>query len=77
MSTLFIAMLHTYLSMGVVVWDLIIAGNGALAGLIAITGAHPGGYSWQPVVAGRCCLADGCQLALSPRSWLPWPSGWG
>ena len=28
-STLFVSMLHQYLSLGVVVWDLIIAGGGA------------------------------------------------
>lgn len=31
-------MAHNYFSLGVVVWDLIIAGNGALAGLVSITG---------------------------------------
>lgn len=32
-------MAYQYFTLGVVVWDLIIAGNGALAGLVAITGA--------------------------------------
>ena len=38
LSCLFIAMAHNYFSLGVIVWDLIIAGNGALAGLVSITG---------------------------------------
>jgi Amt family ammonium transporter len=38
LATLFIAMAHNYFSLGVVIWDLIIAGNGALAGLVSITG---------------------------------------
>eukprot|EP00887_Chlorella_sp_A99_P007406 scaffold2.g7406.t1 len=51
-STLFMAMLHTYLSIGVVVWDLIIAGNGALAGLVAITGPCAFVPTWAALVIG-------------------------
>ena len=36
--TLFTSMIHQYMTLGVPVWDLIIAGNGALAGLVGITG---------------------------------------
>ena len=35
-------MLSSAMLQGVVVWDLIIAGNGALAGLVAITGVCGG-----------------------------------
>jgi ammonia channel protein AmtB len=35
--TLFTSMIHQYMTLGVPVWDLIIAGNGALAGLVGIT----------------------------------------
>lgn len=51
-SCLFIAMLHNYLSLGVVVWDLIIAGNGALAGLVAITGNCNVVQTWAAFVIG-------------------------
>jgi hypothetical protein len=32
-------MVHQYISLGVVTWDLINAGNGALGGLVSITGS--------------------------------------
>lgn len=51
-STLFVAMLHTYGSLRVVVWDLIIAGNGALAGLVAITGPCAFVETWAAWIIG-------------------------
>jgi Amt family ammonium transporter len=52
LSTLFIAMIHQYFSLGVVVWDLLIAGNGALAGLVAITGPCAYVNTWSAVIIG-------------------------
>ncbi|KAL4433241.1 hypothetical protein ABPG77_003289 [Micractinium sp. CCAP 211/92] len=51
-STLLVSMLHQYLSLGVVVWDLIIAGNGALAGLVAITGGCAFVQTWAAMLIG-------------------------
>lgn len=51
-STLLVAMLHTYLTLRVVVWDLIVAGNGALAGLVAITGGCAFVDTWAAWVIG-------------------------
>lgn len=51
-STLFVAMIHTYGSVRVVVWDLIIAGNGALAGLVAITGPCAFVDTWAAWIIG-------------------------
>ena len=52
LSTMLTCMLHTYASMRVVVWDLIIAGNGALAGLVAITGGCAFMETWAALVTG-------------------------
>ena len=51
-STLIVAMLHTYLSVRVVVWDLIVAGNGALSGLVAITGPCAFVQTWAAWIIG-------------------------
>ena len=51
-GTLLISMLHQKLSLGVVVWDLIIAGNGALAGLVAITGPCAFVETWAALIIG-------------------------
>jgi ammonium transporter, Amt family len=51
-STLLVAMIHTYYSLRVVVWDLIIAGNGALAGLVAITGPCAFVNTWAAWIIG-------------------------
>lgn len=68
-SCLFIAMVHQYVSLGVIVWDLIIAGNGALAGLVAITG----GWARGRVGCRRACRAGApCNLA----GWLPARCPW-
>ncbi|KAI7840216.1 hypothetical protein COHA_005998 [Chlorella ohadii] len=52
LATLFIAMAYQYFTLGVVVWDLIIAGNGALAGLVAITGPCAFVQSWAAFIIG-------------------------
>ncbi|KAL6779753.1 AMT1A [Auxenochlorella protothecoides x Auxenochlorella symbiontica] len=51
-STLFTVMLHTYFTTGVVVWDLVIAGNGALAGLVGITGPCAFVQTWAAIIIG-------------------------
>ncbi|PSC68349.1 ammonium transporter [Micractinium conductrix] len=51
-ATLFIAMAYQYFTLGVVVWDLIIAGNGALAGLVAITGPCAFVQTWAAFIIG-------------------------
>jgi Amt family ammonium transporter len=51
-ATLFIAMAYQYFTLGVVVWDLIIAGNGALAGLVAITGPCAFVETWAAFIIG-------------------------
>jgi Amt family ammonium transporter len=45
-------MIHMWVSMRVVVWDLIVAGNGALAGLVAITGACAFVPTWAAWIIG-------------------------
>ena len=63
-STLFTVMLHTYFSTGVVVWDLVIAGNGALAGLVGITGPCAYVQSWSAIIIGSIAgpVMYGCSL---------------
>jgi Amt family ammonium transporter len=51
-ATLLVAMIHTYVSLRVVVWDLIVAGNGALAGLVAITGPCAFVPTWAAWIIG-------------------------
>ena len=51
-ATLFAAMVHTYFTLRVVVWDLIVAGNGALAGLVAITGPCAFVQTWAAWIIG-------------------------
>lgn len=52
LSTLFIVMLHQYLTLGVVTWDLVMAGNGALAGLVSITGPCAYVQTWSAFIIG-------------------------
>ena len=52
LSTLFITMLVNYMQSGVIVWDLIIAGNGALGGLVAITGPCAFVQTWAALIIG-------------------------
>ena len=51
-STLLVVMLHTYRTLGVVVWDLIQAGNGTLTGLAAITGPCAFVPTWGALIIG-------------------------
>lgn len=51
-ATLLCAMVHTYATVRVVVWDLIVAGNGALAGLVAITGGCAFMDTWAAWATG-------------------------
>lgn len=52
LSCLFIVMLHQYFALGVVTWDLLIAGNGALAGLVSITGPAAFVQTWAALLIG-------------------------
>ncbi|GAB4821856.1 hypothetical protein N2152v2_008902 [Parachlorella kessleri] len=52
LATLFITMAISYFTVGVVVWDLIIAGNGALAGLVSITGGCHVMNTWAAIITG-------------------------
>ena len=51
-ATLFISMLYNYIQYRAIVWDLIIAGNGALGGLVAITGSAAFVETWAAWVIG-------------------------
>jgi ammonium transporter, Amt family len=51
-ACLFFSMGWQYFTMGIVVWDLLIAGNGALGGLVAITGGAPFFETWSCVITG-------------------------
>lgn len=50
--TLFTSMIHQYMTLGVPVWDLIIAGNGALAGLVGITSGAAMVNTWSAYIIG-------------------------
>ncbi|KAL6783752.1 AMT1B [Auxenochlorella protothecoides x Auxenochlorella symbiontica] len=52
LSTLFLTMAINYFTSGVIVWDLIIAGNGALGGLVAITGPCAFVQTWAAIIIG-------------------------
>jgi Amt family ammonium transporter len=60
LSTLLVAMLHVYSHSRVVVWDLLVAGNGALAGLVSITASCAGG---RVVRAGAGACSAGVRRA--------------
>lgn len=51
-ATLFVSMLHSYLKERTIVWDLVIAGNGALGGLVSITGSAAFVQTWAAWVIG-------------------------
>lgn len=51
-STLLILMLIEYFSSGHIVWDLIGASNGTLAGLVGITSACPVAEPWAAIIIG-------------------------
>jgi Amt family ammonium transporter len=52
LSTLVIVMLDQYFRYGVITWDLVMCGNGALAGLVAITGPCAFVQTWAAVLIG-------------------------
>ncbi|KDD76492.1 ammonium transporter, partial [Helicosporidium sp. ATCC 50920] len=64
LSTLFIAMAHQWMTSRVVVWDLLVAGNGALAGLVSITGAAHVVEPWAAFCIG---IVGGAVLFFSSR----------
>lgn len=51
-SVLFITLAHSYITTGGVLWDLLMAGNGALAGLVAITGPCAFVRTWSAILIG-------------------------
>jgi ammonium transporter, Amt family len=52
LSTLFISYLHSYLSTGMYIYDLLQVGNGALAGLVAVTGGCGYMRPWAGFITG-------------------------
>jgi Amt family ammonium transporter len=51
-STLLIVMIHEYIKTGTMVYDLLMAGNGTLGGLVAITGGAAFVYPWAAFIIG-------------------------
>lgn len=60
LATLLVAMLHVWQHSRQVVWDLLVAGNGALAGLVSVTASCAGG-GWV-----QCSVEPGGGWGLCP-----------
>ena len=69
-STLLVSMLHQYLSLGVVVWDLIIAGE---CSVFAVVGRVAAGFNPKLAEAGRTCYATILPVPGDPLPCLAHP----
>ncbi len=58
LATLLVAMLHVWLHSRQVIWDLLVAGNGALAGLVSVTASCAGEWAGGGVNCSYCTTAS-------------------